>query len=105
MNKTTRIGLVLILIGICLPTATMPFITQFKPVPELCLTSNFFQNLGNMIVVFGSNNLNSSVNNAGLLAGSLSMPYRYLFSSGIILSCIGAGIIVLFFGNSSGTKH
>jgi len=103
MKNTTKLGLILILIGICLPTATMPFITQFKPVPELCLTSNFFQNLGNMIVVFGADNFNSSVSDASLLSGSLAIPYRYLFSFGIILACIGAGIIVLFSGNSSKT--
>ncbi len=93
MKTTTKIGIILILVGICMPTATMPFITQFKPVPELCLTSNFFQNLGNMMVVLGSN-LPSGDPIA--TSNALTIPYRYLFSFGIILTCLGAGIIVLY---------
>jgi len=93
MKTTTKVGIILILIGICMPTATMPFITQFKPVPELCLTSNFFQNLGNMVVVFGGD---LSQISPGSVSSSLTIPYRYLFSFGIILTCIGAAIIVLF---------
>jgi hypothetical protein len=95
MKTSTKIGILFILVGICLPTATMPFITQFKPVPELCLTSNFFQNLGNMVVVFGQGPVSISADNAGSISSALSIPYRYLFSFGIILTCIGAGTIVI----------
>ncbi len=105
MKTSKKIGIILILLGICLPTATMPFITQFKPVPELCLTSNFFQNLGNMVVVFGAAPFNTTVTDAASLSGALAIPYRYLFSSGVILACIGAAIIVLFWGETSGKKH
>jgi len=97
MSLSKKIGIVLLLIGICLPTATLPFITEFKPVPELCLTSNFFQNMGNMIVVFGSGYMSSVSDVSGLLA----IPYRYLFSSGVILACIGCGAIVLSGGSPS----
>ncbi len=105
MKTSTKIGIILILAGICLPTATMPFITQFKPVPELCLTSNFFQNLGNMVVVLGAGPLNTTVSDASSLSGVLAIPYRYLFSTGVILACIGAALIVLYWGKTSGTNH
>ncbi len=79
----------------------MPFITQFRPVPELCLTSNFFQNLGNMVVVFGASHMSMPLNDAGVTSNMLAIPYRYLFSFGVILSCIGVGILVLFSGKKS----
>jgi hypothetical protein len=91
MSTSRKIGIIVLLIGICLPTATLPFITEFKPVPELCLTSNFFQNMGNMVVVFGAGNMSYVSDVSGLLA----IPYRYLFSIGVILTCIGCGTIVL----------
>ncbi len=91
MSASRKTGIIVLLIGICLPTATLPFITEFKPVPELCLTSNFFSNMGNMIVVFGSGYMSSVSDVSGLLA----IPYRYLFSSGVILACIGCGTFVL----------
>ena len=91
MSLPKKVGIILLLIGICLPTATLPFITEFKPVPELCLTSNFFNSMGSMIVVFGSGN-NGYVTD---LSGLFAIPYRYLFSSGVILACIGCGTIVL----------
>jgi hypothetical protein len=49
VSKTKKIGIVIILIGLCLPTATLPFISEFHPLPNVCLTSNFFGNLGNMV--------------------------------------------------------
>jgi uncharacterized protein YjeT (DUF2065 family) len=101
MTKVRKIGIILILIGICLPTATLPFITEFRPVPELCLTSNFFQNLGNMVVVFGSKQMQMSSGHANAL---LSIPYRYLFSIGVILVCTGLGIITVTSGNISRSR-
>ena len=71
MTKNKKIGIILLLIGLCLPSATLPFITEFRPVPEICLTSNFFQNMGNMIVVFGSKQMNISGNHAGTMYNSL----------------------------------
>ena len=105
MKTSTKIGILFIIVGICLPTATMPFITQFKPVPELCLTSNFFQNLGNMIVVFGASPISISADDAGSISAALAIPYRYLFSFGVILMCVGAGTIVLCSDSGSSTKH
>ncbi len=97
MCLSRKIGIVLLLIGICLPTATLPFITEFKPVPELCLTSNFFNNMGNMMVVFGPENMSYVSDVSGLTA----IPYKYLFSAGVILACIGCGSIVLSAGSPS----
>jgi len=82
MITTKKIALLLILAGICLPTAPMPFITEFHPQPGICLSSNFFGNLGNMM----------------LAIGQLHIPYRYLFSSGVVLTCIGLGMLVLSSG-------
>lgn len=96
MKKT---ALILIIIGACLPTATLPFITEFRPVPELCLTSNFFNNMGNMIVTFGGSH------NAGQGAAAahsvIALPYRYLFSLGVILVCAGLITLVLTAGKKS----
>ena len=61
MARSKKTAFIIILIGVCLPTATLPFVTEFKPVPELCLTSNFFQNMGNMIVVLGGNGRDCAV--------------------------------------------
>ncbi|HDH06732.1 MAG TPA: hypothetical protein ENH01_13715 [Nitrospirae bacterium] len=95
MTKAKKIGLMLIIIGMCLPTATLPFITEFRPVPEICLTSNFFQNMGNMIVVFGSETVSPLI----------AIPYRYLFSIGVILVSTGLGILVMTSGRLSARKE
>ena len=95
MTKAKKIGLMLIIIGMCLPTATLPFITEFRPVPEICLTSNFFRNMGNMIVVFGSE----------AVSPLIAIPYRYLFSIGVILVCTGLGILVMTSGKPSAGKR
>ena len=79
MTKAIKIGLILVIVGACLPTAALPFITEFRPHPELCLTSNFFTNMGNMMLPLGSR----------------VVPYRYLFSLGVIMACAGFGTIVI----------
>lgn len=99
MTRAKKIGLIMILAGICLPTATLPFITEFKPLPELCLTSNFFQNMGNMIVVFGADKLDIVTGSAAATFSPTAIPYRYLFSLGVILVCTGLGILVATSGN------
>ncbi len=86
MTTARKIGLILIIIGACLPTAALPFISEFRPHPELCLTSNFFTNMGNMILVFGS---------------SVVIPYRYLFALGVVLACTGLGVIVVDYPSTS----
>lgn len=80
MTISRKIGLILIIIGACLPTAALPFITEFRPHPELCLTSNFFTNMGNMMLPFGP---------------SFVVPYRYLFSLGVVMVCAGLGTVVV----------
>ena len=86
MAISIKIGLILIIIGICLPTAALPFISEFRPHPELCLTSNFFTNMGNMMLAFGS---------------SFVIPYRYLFALGVVLTCTGLGVIVVYYPSAS----
>jgi hypothetical protein len=81
MTLAKKTGLILIIIGACLPTATLPFITEFHPHPELCLSSTILSNMGNMMLKFGT---------------SLVIPYRYLFSLGVMLICTGLGIIVVY---------
>ena len=88
MITAKKIALLLILFGICLPTAPMPFITEFHPQPGICLSSNFFGNLGNMM----------------LAMGEIHVPYRYLFSSGVVLTCIGLGMLVVSSGRPSSDK-
>jgi hypothetical protein len=85
MTLLRKIAIIIVLIGICLPTATMPFITEFHPEPEICLTSNVFGNLGNMVVVFGGKYSTTGETITSILA----VPYRYLFSTGVILICAG----------------
>lgn len=101
MTAVRKIGIVLTLIGICLPTVTLPFIQEFHPLPDICLTSNFFSNLGNMIVTFGSDQAVISSGQVGTYqeAGS-GIPYRYLFSSGVLLTLIGIGMITLSVGTN-----
>jgi len=105
MSNIRKVGIVLLLVGICLPTATLPFITEFKPVPELCLTSNFFQNMGNMVVVFWTTQMDMSAGSTGAVSPALAIPYRYLFSLGVILTCAGIGMVVLTAGNHSEKKR
>lgn len=95
MTKTKKIALLLIIAGICLPTATLPFITEFRPVPELCLTSNFFQNMGNMVVVLGGTGSGVGAHGNGAQSGFVAVPYRYLFSLGVIMVCSGLATLVL----------
>ena len=106
MTRANKIGIILILIGFCLPTATLPFITEFHPQPNICLTSNFFSNMGNMVVVFGTQQMNISGAEAETIySPMIKIPYRYVFTLGIVLFCIGVGIIVLSFNNLSSSKH
>ncbi len=86
MTTARKIGLILIIIGACLPTAALPFISEFRPHPEMCLTSNFFTNMCNMILAFGS---------------SFVIPYRYLFALGVVLACTGLGVIVVYYPSPS----
>ena len=102
MTTSGKIGIILILIGICLPTATLPFITEFRPVPELCLTSNFFQNMGNMSVPLGISHM--GMHGGDRAVSALAVPYRYLFSLGVVLVCTGLGIIVVTAGRNSSVK-
>jgi len=81
MTTSKKIGLILIIMGACLPTAALPFISEFRPHPELCLTSNFFTNMGNMMLAFST----------------FVIPYRYLFAFGVILVCTGLGVIVVYY--------
>ena len=83
-SKAQKIGIILVLAGLCLPVVMMPYITEFRPRPDICLSSNFFGNFRNMV-----------------LSG---IPYRYLFVLGINLACIGAGTIVLSSGKSDAVK-
>lgn len=102
MIKARKIGIILVLVGICLPTATLPFITEFNPQPEICLTSNFFGNLGNMVVLFGSSEVNASGNDAEAIHNPwIAIPYRYLFSIGVVIVCTGLGMIVLSSGRAA----
>lgn len=93
MTKAKKFGIILILVGICLPTATLPFITEFRPAPELCLTSNFFNNMGNMVVTFGRKQVDAPDIGSG--NNLIAIPYRYLFALGVILTCTGLGTIVV----------
>jgi hypothetical protein len=104
MTRTKKIALILIIIGICLPTATLPFITEFKPVPELCLTSNFFKNMGNMIVVLGADSMDRATGNAAALSAPAAIPYRYLFSLGVVLVCTGLGTLIVTAGSGGSKK-
>ena len=82
MTTARKIGLILIIIGVCLPTAALPFISEFRPHPELCLTSTFFSNMGNMMLAISS---------------SFIIPYRYLFAFGVVMVCTGLGVIVAYY--------
>ncbi|UCD34539.1 MAG: hypothetical protein JSU90_09600 [Nitrospiraceae bacterium] len=100
MTMTKKMALFLIIAGICLPTATLPLISEFRPVPELCLTSNFFQNMGNMMVVLGRSGAGIETFTAGSGQAPLAIPYRYLFSAGVLLACSGLGLLVIASGKS-----
>jgi len=87
-NRARRVGVITVLAGLCLPVITMPYITEFLPHPEVCLSSNFFGNFSNMIVNIPF----------------ISFPYRYLFSFGIIAACIGIGTVILSSDKPAGIK-
>ncbi len=95
MTRAKKIGIIILLAGICLPTATLPFITEFHPKPDICLTSNFFGNMGNMIVAFGGKQTDVSGNTGAAGGPVVAIPYKYLFALGVIMTCVGAGIILL----------
>jgi len=96
MTRAKKIGIFLIIAALLLPSATLPFITEYHPKPGICLTSNFFSNLGNMVVAFGAKQMNMSVVYAEIVYSPLiAIPYRHLFVLGVILGCIGIGILAL----------
>lgn len=96
MARAKKIGIFLIIVALLLPSATLPFITEYHPKPGICLTSNFFSNLGNMVVAFGAKQMNMYVADAETVYSPLiAIPYRYLFVLGVILGCIGIGILAL----------
>ncbi len=104
MGKAKKIGIVLILFGLCLPAATLPFITEFHPLPDVCLTSNFFGNMGNMVVALGTKQMNISNKYAGIMySPKIAIPYRYIFALGVVLVCTGIGIISL--SSNKKSKH
>ena len=99
MRKAKKIGIILILVGLFLPTATLPFITEFHPLPDVCLTSNFFHNMGNMEIVLRSEQVLTPDNPQRTnYKGKIAIPYRYLFTLGVSLVCAGMGTIVLLRG-------
>ncbi len=102
MTKYKKIGIIFVLVGLCLPTATLPFIKEFHPQPNICLTSNFFGNMGNMIVAFGTKQISLSDNETTkTYSPIIAIPYRYFFAFGAILVCIGIGTIVLYYPTSN----
>ncbi len=98
MTKTKKIGIILIIVGLCLPTATLPFISEFLPLPDVCLTSNFFHNMGNMEIVFRPEKGDAAGTN---YKAKIAIPYRYVFAFGIVLMFTGIGVITLS-GNNKG---
>ncbi len=97
MPTSRKIALIIIIIGACLPAATLPFITEFRPVPELCLTSNFFANMGNMIVSIGRGSGPAAP--TGMVQSIISIPYRHVFSIGVVLVCSGLILLVASAGS------
>lgn len=96
LNVYRKIGIVLLLVGIALPTATLPYITEFHPVPNVCLTSNFFNNLGNMVIPLSAETAYASGNRFDSIADVRSgLPYRYVFSTGVVLFLTGIGFLTL----------
>lgn len=96
MTKTKKTGIYLVLAGLILPLAVIPFIAEYHPQEEICLTSNLFSNLGNMVVVFGSRQLNATGAYTNTLHDPfIAIPYRYLFSLSVLMGCIGMGAIAL----------
>ncbi len=104
MTKAKKIGIIILLAGICLPTATLPFITEFHLRPDICLTSNFFGNMGNMIVAFGAGQTGVSGDTGAVNSPFAAIPYKYLFAIGVILTCVGIGITVLSPGKDTTRK-
>ena len=102
MSPLRKTGIILIIVGFFLPTAVLPFITEFKPVPELCLTSNIFSNMGNMMVTFGRTEGATVL--SGRVSAALSIPYRYFFSAGVTGFCAGLILVVLSWGNGNDRK-
>jgi hypothetical protein len=106
MTRAKKIGIFLIIAALLLPSATLPFITEYHPEPGICLSSNFFSNLGNMVVAFGAKQVNMSVAGAETVYSPLiAIPYRYLFVLGINIACIGMGTIVLSSGKTADVKY
>ena len=87
-SRGKKIGIILILAGLCLPVVVMPYITEFRPQPDICLSSNFFGNFRSMVVD----------------TPFLTIPYRYLFVLGINITCIGMATVVLSSGKAGDKK-
>lgn len=106
MGKVKKIGIVFILVGLCLPTVLLPFISEFHPLPNVCLTSNFFNNLGNMELVLWEKQttLHDKIATTNYRS-KMTIPYRYIFILGVVLVCTGIGMITLSGSNKGKLKY
>jgi hypothetical protein len=57
--------------------------------------------MGNMVVVIGGKGKDFIAASGDKRSSLLSIPYRYLFSFGVVLVCSGLVILVVISGNKS----
>jgi len=72
MSKYKKIGIILILVGICIPLISFVFAEGYS-------SSGFWYSVGEMYID----------------TGETTLPYKYLFSVGIISILTGIGFFVL----------
>jgi hypothetical protein len=86
MNKARKIGIVLLLVGFCLPFAAFPLVDNYSP------HESIMTNIAGMEIVLKEQKL--IVNGDGLkIEERKSIQYRHIFLLGVVLVFTGAGFI------------
>ena len=88
MDKAKKIGIVLLLVGFCLPFVAFPFVDNYSP-HESVVT-----NIQEMEIVLKEQKL--IITGDGLkVEEKKALPYRYIFLLGVVLVFTGVGFIAI----------
>ena len=111
MNKSRKIGNVLILAGFCLPLLLFPFATRVQRV-------TLFEGFGFQATYTPKADIIETIQNSEIVlrkeriidfddenlkgVSKISIPYKYVWAGGVL--CVFTGIGFLFLGNKSGRR-
>ncbi len=88
MNQAKKIGIILLLAGVCLPFLAFPFVDNYSP------HEGIVDNIAQMEIVMREQKL--IVSGGGLkLQEKSAIQFKYIFTLGVVLILTGTGFIAL----------